>query len=154
MFEAAQIDAVIGLVRDIAQRHEIAPHRILGHSDIAPQRKTDPGPRFPWSRLAAEGLVPWPNEAVVREAMTRHVAALPAVGWFQEKLAQHGFEVARHGELDEATRRVIAAFQMKYRPAKYDGEPDAETAALLEAVTRPDGLELRVVDGGARPYRP
>ena len=153
-YPAAQIDAVIGLVRDIAQRHEIAPHRILGHSDIAPQRKTDPGPRFPWSRLAAEGLVPWPNEAVVREAMTRHVAALPAVGWFQEKLAQHGFEVARHGELDEATRRVIAAFQMKYRPAKYDGEPDAETAALLEAVTRPDGLELRVVDGGARPYRP
>ena len=90
----------------------------------------------------------------MREAMARHMAALPAVGWFQEKLAQHGFEVARHGELDEATRRVIAAFQMKYRPAKYDGEPDAETAALLEAVTRPYGLELRVADGGARPYRP
>jgi N-acetylmuramoyl-L-alanine amidase len=49
---------------------------------------------------------------------------------------------------------VIAAFQMKYRPAKYDGEPDAETAALLEAVTRPDGLQLRVAGGGAQPYRP
>jgi N-acetylmuramoyl-L-alanine amidase len=98
-------------------------------------------------------LIPWPSELVVREAMARHMAALPEVAWFQEKLAQHGFEVARHGELDEATRRVIAAFQMKYRPAKYDGEPDVETAALLEAVTRPDGLELRLATGGAQPYK-
>lgn len=151
-YPAAQIDAVVALVRDIAQRHEIAPHRILGHSDIAPQRKTDPGPHFPWARLAAEGLIPWPRESVVREAMTRYMTALPTVAWFQEKLAQHGFEVARHGELDEATRRVIAAFQMKYRPEKYDGAPDAETAALLEAVTQPEGLEIRLPDGGRTRY--
>lgn len=151
-YPQAQIDAVVGLVRDIAQRHEIAPHRILGHSDIAPQRKTDPGPKFPWLRLATEGLIPWPREGVVREALSRHIAALPATGWFQEKLAEHGFEVARHGELDEATRRVIAAFQMKYRPAKHDGEPDAETAALLDAVTQPQGLEIRLPDGSVIPY--
>jgi len=151
-YPQAQVDAVVALVRDIAQRHEIAPHRILGHSDIAPQRKSDPGPRFPWSRLAGEGLIPWPREAVVREALSRHIAGLPAIGWFQEKLAEHGFEVARHGELDEATRRVIAAFQMKYRPAKHDGEPDAETAALLDAVTQSQGLEIRLPDGSVSAY--
>lgn len=153
-YPTAQIDAVIGLVRDIARRHDIAPHRILGHSDIAPQRKTDPGPRFPWPRLAAEGLIPWPRESVVREALGRHLATLPNVSWFQEKLAAHGFEVARHGELDEATRRVIAAFQMKYRPGRHDGEPDAETAALLEAVTQPQGLEIRLADGSLTDYPP
>jgi len=153
-YPTAQIDAVIGLVRDVARRHDIAPHRILGHSDIAPQRKTDPGPRFPWQRLAAEGLIPWPRESIVREALGRYLAALPNVSWFQEKLAAHGFEVARHGELDEATRRVIAAFQMKYRPGRHDGEPDAETAALLEAVTQPQGLEIRLADGSLTDYPP
>ena len=89
---------------------------------------------------------------MVREALSRHIAGLPAIGWFQEKLAEHGFEVARHGELDEATRRVIAAFQMKYRPAKHDGEPDAETAALLDAVTQSQGLEIRLPDGSVSAY--
>jgi N-acetylmuramoyl-L-alanine amidase len=52
-------------------------------------------------------------------------------------LARHGFEVPRHGELDTATVNVIRAFQMKYRPARYDGSPDAETAALLDVLVNP-----------------
>jgi N-acetylmuramoyl-L-alanine amidase len=67
---------------------------------------------------------------------------MPSVAWFQEKLAAHGFEVPRNGELDDATRRVIISFQMKYRPARWDGEPDAETAAWLEVATTPGGLRL------------
>ena len=58
-------------------------------------------------------------------------ASLPSVQWFQEQLMRQGYAVPLHGELDQATRNVIAAFQMKYRPARYDGEPDAQTAALL-----------------------
>jgi N-acetylmuramoyl-L-alanine amidase len=50
-------------------------------------------------------------------------------------LAAHGFEVPRHGDLDEPTRRVLSAFQMKYRPSKFDGVPDAETAAMLDVLT-------------------
>ena len=129
-----QIDLVIRLVKDIAKRHQIKPSRIIGHSDIAPQRKIDPGPLFPWKRLADEGLIPWPDAGVVAGLQGRFDTALPDVKWFQDNLAKSGYGVPRTGELDAATRRVIAAFQMKYRPARYDGEPDAETAALLAAL--------------------
>ena len=53
------------------------------------------------------------------------------MAWFQAQLAEQGYKVPEHGYLDLETRNVIAAFQMKYRPARFDGEPDAETAALL-----------------------
>jgi N-acetylmuramoyl-L-alanine amidase len=153
-FPAAQIDAVISLVRDIARRHQIPAHRILGHSDIAPQRKTDPGPKFPWQRLADAGLVPWLDPEAVRAATGPHETSLPPIGWFQQQLDAVGYEVPRHGEFDEATRRVIANFQMKYRPARYDGLPDAETAALLEVASRPNGWLIRGPEGLWRPYRP
>lgn len=141
-WDAAQMDAVVALVKDLAARYDVPPHHILGHSDIAPQRKQDPGPAFPWQRLVEAGLVPWPAAAQVAAAEARHAAALPPVAWFQEKLAAHGFEVPRHGELDAATRNVIASFQMKYRPARWDGEPDAATAACLDVATTPGGLQL------------
>jgi N-acetylmuramoyl-L-alanine amidase len=85
--------------------------------------------------LAEEGLVRWPKDEAVQEALALYGASVPPVPWFQQALAKHGFVVAQHGELDEPTRRVVAAFQMKYRPSKYDGQPDAETAALLTALT-------------------
>ena len=132
-----QIQAVLALVRDIVRRHDIRPERVVGHSDIAPQRKVDPGPKFPWKRLADEGLIPWPDAARVAQRRPAYEAALPDIAWFQRQLARHGFAVPEHGQLDEATRRVIAAFQMKYRPAAYDGTPDAETAALLDALVNP-----------------
>jgi N-acetylmuramoyl-L-alanine amidase len=60
---------------------------------------------------------------------------LPEVSWFQAKLVQHGFALKETGTLDKETRTVLAAFQMKYRPGRYDGQPDAETAALLAVLT-------------------
>lgn len=133
-YPRAQIDAVVALVKDIVKRHQIRPERVLGHSDIAPQRRIDPGPLFPWQRLAAEGLVLWPDAAKVSQARTAYELALPDIAWFQQALARHGFVVPQHGLLDAETRNVVAAFQMKYRPARYDGQPDAETAALLQAL--------------------
>ena len=130
-FAPEQIDALILLLKDIMQRHQLAPGSILAHSDVAPQRKVDPGPLFPWKRLAEAGLMPWPDAAAVAREQALFSASLPSVQWFQEQLARQGYVVPNHGELDQATRNVIAALQMKYRPARYDGEPDAETAALL-----------------------
>ncbi len=132
-----QIDAVIALVKMIVAEHAIKPERILGHSDIAPQRKQDPGPRFPWKQLADAGLIPWPDANRVAQKKTEFEAALPDIDWFQQKLARHGFAVPLNSELDEATVNVLSAFQMKYRPALFDGMPDAETAALLEVLTAP-----------------
>ncbi|MDT9001852.1 N-acetylmuramoyl-L-alanine amidase [Paucibacter sp. APW11] len=137
-----QIDEVIQLCKEIVARHQIRPERIVGHSDIQPQSKQDPGPMFPWKRLWQAGLIAWPDEAMVAERRPGYELSLPDVAWFQAKLARHGFDVPRNGELDRATRNVIAAFQMKYRPARYDGEPDAETAALLEVATLPEGMRM------------
>ncbi len=136
-YPGAQVDAVVALVKDIVARHRIRPDRILGHSDIAPQRKSDPGPLFPWKRLADEGLIPWPDPARVAVRRAQYEASLPGIGWFQARLEAHGFDVPGNGEYDEATRRVVAAFQMKYRPSRFDGVPDAETAAILDVMTSP-----------------
>lgn len=132
-----QIEVVLALARDIIRRHKIRPDRVVGHSDIAPQRKVDPGPKFPWKRFADEGLIVWPDAATVAARLPAFQQALPDVRWFQDRLAKHGFAVPEHGELDRATRNVLRAFQMKYRPARFDGEPDAETAALLDALVDP-----------------
>ncbi len=136
-YPKAQIDLVIKLVKDIVARHDIRPDRIVGHNDIAPQRKVDPGPRFPWKRLADEGIIPWPDAAAVSRRRAEYEQRLPDVEWFQQSLAKHGFAVPLHGDLDLATRNVLIAFQMKYRPARFDGTPDAETAALLDALVNP-----------------
>jgi N-acetylmuramoyl-L-alanine amidase len=84
-YPAAQIDVVLALVKDIASRTAIAPHRILGHSDIAPQLRPDPGPKFPWRRLADAGLIPWPDQAQVASAMTRLGQTPPDAAWFQSR---------------------------------------------------------------------
>jgi N-acetylmuramoyl-L-alanine amidase len=136
-YPQAQIEAVVALVKDIAERHRVAPENIVGHSDIAPQRKVDPGPKFPWKRLADEGLIAWPDAAKVAERRGGYERELPEVAWFQDRLYRHGFEVPRDGALDDQTVRVISAFQMKYRPARYDGMPDAETAAILDVLVDP-----------------
>ena len=141
-YPPAQIDAVVELVKDIAIRHGVKPERIVGHNDIAPQRKKDPGPLFPWKRLADEGLIAWPDLALAEAKRPEFEAALPELAWFQAKLAEHGFNVSQNGELDALTRDALGTFQMKYRPAKYDGEPDAETAALLFAATAPNGMRM------------
>lgn len=135
-FPQAQIDHVIWLVRQIAERHKVPPENILGHSDIAPQRKQDPGPLFPWAQFAKAGLVVWPDPDKVALARAVFDLQMPDTAWFQLRLAQHGYAVPQNGQLDLATRTVVSAFQMKYRPANIDGIPDPETASLLDALTK------------------
>ncbi|RAI70579.1 N-acetylmuramoyl-L-alanine amidase [Pseudomonas fluorescens] len=126
-----QVQSLIVLLKDISKRHGIKPRDIIGHSDIAPLRKLDPGPLFPWKRLAAEGLGIWPNEQSVARQQMKFAEQLPSISWFQAQLARLGYASPQTGELDVATRHVIAAFQMHFRPARFDGTPDAQTAALL-----------------------
>jgi N-acetylmuramoyl-L-alanine amidase len=92
---------------------------------------------FPWKRLAQAGLVVWPDETDVAARQALFEAQLPSVAWFQKKLAEHGFAIAQSGEFDESMRNVVSAFQMKYRPSRFDGAPDAQTAALLDVLTEP-----------------
>jgi len=153
-FPQAQIDALVPLVKDIVARHGIAPENVLGHSDIAPLRKQDPGPQFPWQRLAQEGLVVWPDANRVAAVRPAFEALLPDVAWFQRKLATHGYGLVQSGVFDEATRTTLAAFQMKYRPADIAGNPDADTAALLEVLTTPANTPPPVVPAALAPAPP
>ena len=130
-YDEAQIQALIALLKDLVKRHDLPIDSIIGHSDVAPQRKVDPGPLFPWQRLAEAGLIRWPDAAQVASRRGEFERALPDALWFQQQLAKVGFSLAFSGQFDEQTRNVLAAFQMKYRPARYDGLADAETAAIL-----------------------
>lgn len=132
-FPEKQIDTLIPLIKDIMARNGIRPENVLGHSDIAPQRKQDPGVLFPWRRLAAEGIVPWPDEAVTAAKRLEYAAMLPDIAWFQKKLAALGYVVPQDGVVSDATRNVLVAYQTRYRPANIDGVADAETAALLDS---------------------
>jgi N-acetylmuramoyl-L-alanine amidase len=131
-YSEAQVQALIVLLKDIVQRNHIEPRHIIGHSDIAPLRKLDPGPLFPWKRLAQAGLGVWPDEQRVAQRQSQMMGNVPSVSWFQQQLARLGYATPQTGELDVATRHVMAAFQMHYRPTKFDGEPDLQSAAILQ----------------------
>jgi len=137
-FPEAQIQALIPLVKDIVARHQIRPERILGHGEVTPLFKQDPGPTFPWQRLAELGITPpWPDAARVAERRALYERELPDIRWFQETLARHGYAIEQTGSLDEQMLAVMSNFQMRYRPSRYDGMPDAETAAILWVLTNP-----------------
>lgn len=137
-FPQAQIDALIPLVKDIVKRHGILPERILGHGEVTPSYKEDPGPTFPWKLFSELGITPpWPDASRVAAYRAQYEAALPDAIWFQNTLARHGYNVQPTGTFDPQTKRVLMNFQMRYRPETHDGMPDAETAALLQVVANP-----------------
>ncbi len=130
----AQISALIALSADIAGRHALRPERILGHSDIAPGRKRDPGERFPWDRLAAEGLGLWVAEIAAEGRALRSGDRGPQVAALQGELASYGYGLDRSGIYDAATEIVVRAFQRHFRPSAVDGIADAGTRATLRAL--------------------
>ena len=120
-FPDAQMDALIALAGDILARHPIPSWRVLGHSDVAPARKQDPGELFDWPRLAAAGIGLWPAGPVADAATDVDAEAVA------RDLAAIGYRMA-----DGAA--AVAAFQRHFRPARFDGRIDAETAGLATAV--------------------
>lgn len=134
-YSTAQITMLKALVHDIVERHRVTPGNIVGHSDIAPQRKIDPGPLFPWDQLAADGIGRWYNVAEAQSYQKEFEQyGLPTYEETQQLLKKAGYAVPLHGQWDKASQNVMAAFQMHYRPAHYDGTPDAESIAILKAL--------------------
>jgi N-acetylmuramoyl-L-alanine amidase len=137
-FPKEQIDALVPLVQDIVRRYQIKPERILGHAEIQPQTKQDPGPTFPWKLFADLGITPpWPDAARVAAQRAVFEAAPPDATWWQQNFTKHGYELRASSMFDEELKNVTASFQMRYRPANYSGQPDAETAALLHVLVNP-----------------
>jgi N-acetylmuramoyl-L-alanine amidase len=113
-FPEAQITALMELAGAILARHSIPAWRVLGHSDVAPARKEDPGELLPWVRLAAKGIGLWPDQA-----------ADPGNAQVPKLLAHYGYD------LEAPLEKTVIAFQRHFRPTRVTGMADAETRALL-----------------------
>jgi N-acetylmuramoyl-L-alanine amidase len=135
-FPEAQIAAVIALTTDIRGRWQVPDNRIIGHSDLAPARKQDPGELFPWKRIAEAGHGLWaeadpaPGDPLVEGAEGVGVFAL------QAGLTRLGYDCAPSGQFDQNTREVVTAFQRHWVQSRFDGVADGLTRARLMAVIR------------------
>ncbi len=124
-YPPVQIDALTELCRGILARHPaIEPRNVVGHSDIAPQRKIDPGRRFPWKTLAERGIGLWPRAGV-----------RPLDGDFHKALQRYGYAPP----LAVPPKEIVKAFQRHYRPAQVDGMIDPETRSQLAGLLDPLG---------------
>lgn len=123
-FAEPQIEAVMALSRDILSRHAISASRVVGHSDVAPNRKQDPGELFPWARLAENGIGLWPRSVPAQSAWDFNT--------FVDDLRRYGYGVAP--DVDWPLEDAIAAFQRRFRPSCINRIPDAECAAILRAL--------------------
>ena len=127
-YPPVQVAALIELCRDILARHPaIEPRNVVGHSDIAPQRKIDPGRRFPWKSLADAGIGLWPR-----------AGGRPLDGDLHAALQRYGYPPP----IAVPPREIVKAFQRHFRPAKVDGMADPETRTLLAGLLDPLGGAL------------
>lgn len=130
-----QINAVIALSKAVMSRHAIASKNVLGHSDIAPARKIDPGEHFPWEGLAAAAVGLWPrgvgdDRRVLFGAGDRDRGVAIA----QTGLAHIGYSARVSGVLDADTQLVVAALQRRYRSDQIDGVIDMQTMDIIKAL--------------------
>ena len=132
-FPEAQMQAVRDLARGILARHRIAPHRVLGHSDVAPLRKEDPGELFDWAGLAAAGIGLWPEPKPAAWDDAAFLAALHSYGYDLD--GPPGTEPAR------ARHAAIVAFERHFRPLRMTGRPDPELKAILNGLIDLAGLK-------------
>ena len=142
-FPQAQMAALHMLAKDILVRQRIPPHRVLGHSDVAPSRRCDPGELFDWAGAAAAGIGLWPKEfnfpAQPKEASLELGCEGDEVRAMQQCLAQFGYGIELTGEFDEMTRDVVTAFQRHFRQARVDGILDFETRCRLDVLVEHQG---------------
>lgn len=127
-----QTEVLIALVRDIFGRYpQIGPTDILGHSDVAFSRKSDPGPRLPWRRLHDAGVGAWFDEATQAMYQRRFCLGLPSEVEVERAFQRYGYAPAKNRQGFEQRTR---AFQMHFRPRDYSGLMDAQTCAILYAL--------------------
>jgi N-acetylmuramoyl-L-alanine amidase len=134
-YDPKQIELLIALSKDILARNpDISPTRVVGHADIAPARKNDPGPRFPWFELYQAGIGAWYDNDTFEQYWQRFNQYQPNFGLVQSALRAYGYNVLETGIRDEQTRNAISAFQMHFLPWQVTGKADSKTAAAIFAL--------------------
>lgn len=144
-YDLEQLALVIELAQDILARNpDIDPEDVVGHADIAPGRRVDPGPKFPWRTLHEHGIGAWYDDDTAARYRARFEVDAPDMALLQRALNAYGYRVEASGANDAQSRFALRAFQMHFRPSNWSGQPDAETAAVLFALLekyRPAALE-------------
>ncbi|HEX8046188.1 N-acetylmuramoyl-L-alanine amidase [Rhizobium sp.] len=131
-FPDAQVEAVIELCRDCGQRWAVAPERVLGHSDVAPVRKVDPGEKFPWARLAAAGVGHWVEPAPITGGRFFQKGDVgQPIEALQSMLSLYGYGTEISGEFSSKLEGDVQAFQRHFRPERVDGIADFSTIDTL-----------------------
>lgn len=133
-YNQTQIEAIKQLALNILQRYpDISPVNVVGHSDISPGRKSDPGAAFPWKALYDEGIGAWYDENTKQKYCAQFAVNLPSRANVLVKLKRYGYDTAA-GNTDNGFKNLIRAFQLHFRPEIYNGSLDVETAAILFAL--------------------
>lgn len=134
-FAESQLQILFRLLDGIARRHpEVKPTHFVGHADIAPQRKIDPGPRFPWQRMYRLGFGAWYDDDTMFRHWEQFRQEIPPVLTLQTALHTYGYKIDLTGENDKQSRNVVRAFQMHFLPHRVSGDFNRETAAVLYAL--------------------
>ncbi len=134
-FDSDQIDQLILLLKDILSRHdEIKPTYIVGHSDISPDRKFDPGPKFPWKKLYENGIGAWYDDQTFEKYNNQFKRKIPDINQIQCALKRYGYGIEVTNKMDEQTFFVIRAFQYHFTPNKSDGSISVDTVSALWAL--------------------
>lgn len=129
-----QIQATIEICKKIIIQHDIKPYNVVGHSDIACGRKADPGPMFPWQRLAEAGIGLWYN--VLESNFSEYNLPKNAVLEMQNRLSEFGYDCAVTGKQDAQTTQVIKSFQMHFRQNNIDGKIDIECLKIIDSLCK------------------
>ena len=136
-FDELQIKKVGQLVQDLAKRYDISPKNIIGHADMAPSRKIDPGAKFPWQRLYFDyGIGAWYDEFDKQFFMHEDEFAAATIPEIKQAFRDYGYQINDSDEWDKASRNVVYAFQLHFRPQQPTGELDLETYAILKALNK------------------
>lgn len=134
-YHPEQIKTVKELAKNIVQRYpDITPTNIVGHSDIAPGRKSDPGPAFPWKELYDEGVGAWYDDSLKKNYHEKFINSIPSKEQIISKLKRYGYNT-ENAHTDVGYQDLIRAVQLHFRPENYDGRIDPETAAIIYALT-------------------
>jgi N-acetylmuramoyl-L-alanine amidase len=134
-FPDAQMLAVTALCQDIVKRWMIRPDRVIAHSDMAPNRKRDPGELFPWAQLAKADVGHWvePHAVTSGRFFQRGEEGMP-IEALQAMLVLYGYDLPVTGVFDEVTELTVVAFQRHFRQEKVDGVADRSTIETLRAL--------------------
>ncbi|WP_145541812.1 N-acetylmuramoyl-L-alanine amidase [Yersinia alsatica] len=134
-YPAEQIAAVKQLAANILQRYpDITPVNVVAHSDIAPTRKSDPGPAFPWQELYEAGIGAWYDDDTKQKYSQDFVShGLPTRAELLSHFSTYGYDIT-YANSEDGYKYLVRAFQLHFRPENYSGIIDIETAAILYAL--------------------